>query len=133
MSFLVDTHVLIWSLVDPSRIRARAAEVLVDPDSVKYASKISFWEIALKYALGRLELRGTTPEGLLRSSRDAGYQLLDVTAEDLATSHRLPAAENHRDPFDRLIIWQCMRNDLVLMTGDSRIAQYARHGLRLIE
>ena len=131
MSYVVDTHYLLWALIEPTRLSRTARRVLTDAEAIKYVSKISFWEIALKYSLGKLTLEGTTPEGILRAARRAGFKILDIAEDDLVTSHLLPFTENHRDPFDRLLVWQCIRNDFLLLTADSRLRGYEQHGLRI--
>ena len=131
MNYLVDTHYLLWSLIDPSQIGKHVTQILTDAETIKYVSKISFWEIALKYSIGKLKLEGTTPEGVLTTSRESGFKILDIGEDDIATSYRLPFVENHKDPFDRLIIWQCIRNDMVLLTADIRLKVYEQHGLKL--
>ena len=132
MRYLVDTHYLIWSLLDPDKMEPSKRQVLLDPVAVKYVSKISYWEIALKYSLGKLELKAITPEGLLQSSLEAGYELLDLSEEDLVSSYRLPRSRTHKDPFDRLLVWQCIRNDLIFLTADDLIKEYAKSGLKLV-
>ncbi len=131
MNYLVDTHYLLWSLIDPSRIKKHVTEILTDTQTIKYVSKISFWEVALKYSIGKLKLEGTTPEEILNVSRESGFKVLDIGEDDIVTSHLLPFIENHRDPFDRLIVWQCIRNDIVLVTADIRLRGYEPHGLKV--
>ena len=131
MNYLVDTHYLLWSLIDPSRIKKHVTEILTDTQTIKYVSKISFWEIALKYSIGKLKLEGTMPEEILNASRESGFKVLDIGEDDIVTSHLLPFIENHRDPFDRLIVWQCIRNDIVLVTADIRLRGYEPHGLKM--
>jgi PIN domain nuclease of toxin-antitoxin system len=133
VNYLVDTHCLIWSLFDPEKMDRGKREILLDPVAVKYVSKISYWEIALKYALGKLELTGISPENLLESSVAAGYEILDISEEELVTSYKLPRSATHKDPFDRLLVWQCIRNDLVFITADSKIKEYAKNGLRIFK
>ena len=130
MNYLVDTHYLLWSLIDPSQILEHAMDILADNQTIKYASKISFWEIALKYSIGKLKLEGTTPEQILNASRESGFKILDISEDDIVTSHLLPFVENHKDPFDRLLVWQCIRNDIVLLTADIRLKAYEPHGLK---
>jgi PIN domain nuclease of toxin-antitoxin system len=131
MNCLVDTHYLLWSLIEPSRINKHVTEIIKDTQSIKYASKISFWEIALKYSLGKLKLEGTTPGEILSASRESGFKVFDISEDDIATSYLLPFIENHRDPFDRLIVWQCIRNNIVLVTQDNRLKGYEPHGLKI--
>jgi PIN domain nuclease of toxin-antitoxin system len=131
VNYLVDTHYLLWSLIEPSRITKHATEILIDAQTLKYVSKISFWEIALKYSIGKLKLEGITPEEILNASRESGFKILDIGEYDIVTSHLLPYIEKHRDPFDRLIVWQCIRNDIVLLTPDIRLRGYEPHGLKV--
>lgn len=97
----------------------------------KYVSKINFWEIALKYSIGKLKLEGTTPEEILNASRESGFKTLDIAEDDIVTSHLLPFIAKHRDSFDRLIVWQCIRKDMVLVTADIRLRGYEPHGLKI--
>ena len=133
MNYLVDTHYLIWSLLDPQKIAPAHCAVLVDATSPKFVSKISYWEIALKFGLGKLQLKGISPERLLKVAAEAGYEIFDITEDDLATSYQLPASKVHKDPFDRLLVWQCIRNDLVFVSGDKRLKEYVKHGLKLVK
>lgn len=131
MNYLVDTHYLLWSLINPSQIKKRAIEILTNTQTIKYVSKINFWEIALTYSLGKLKLEGTTPEEILSASRESGFKILDISEDDIVTSYLLPFVENHRDPFDRLLVWQCIRNGIVLVTADIRLKGYEPHGLKI--
>lgn len=109
MNYLVDTHYLLWSLIDPSKINKHVTEILTDTQTIKYVSKINFWEIALKYSIGKLKLEGTTPEEILNASRESGFKVLDIAEDDIVTSHLLPFIAKHRDSFDRLVVWQCIK------------------------
>jgi len=133
MNYLVDTHYLIWSLLDPQKMAPSHRAVLMDATSPKFVSKISYWEIALKFGLGKLQLKGISPERLLKVATEAGYEIFDVTEDDLATSYQLPTSKFHKDPFDRLLVWQCIRSGLVFVSGDKRLKEYAKHGLKLVK
>jgi len=129
MNCLVDTHYLIWSLCEPSRLGTPARRILDNPDILKLVSKVTFWEIALKYSIGKLKLTQTDPEGLLRAALSAGFTILDIDVMDLASFHRLPPVEGHKDPFDRLLVWQCIRHDLQFLSADSAVRAYVPLGL----
>ena len=131
MSFVVDTHYLIWSLISPEQIPAGHVRILEAPEHAKYVSNISFWEMSLKYGLGKLRLSGITPETMVAEATASGFTVLGVTTEQFAGSHRLEYIGRHRDPFDRLLIWQCITSELRLLTADADIRQYASVGLRL--
>lgn len=131
MNYLVDTHYLIWALVDPEQIRESHRAILLDEHHTKFVSTVSFWEISLKYGLGKLKLTGVTPEEVVEAAIKAGFAVLAVTADQMASSYRLEYVGSHKDPFDRLLIWQCMKRDFVMLTGDREIMEYASVGLRV--
>jgi PIN domain nuclease of toxin-antitoxin system len=131
MNYLVDTHYLLWSLIDPSQIQKHVRKILTDTQTIKYVSKISFWEIALKYSVGKLKLEGTSPEEILSTSLESGFKIYDVSEDDIVTSCLLPFVENHEDPFDRLLVWQCIRNDILLVSSDIRLRAYQPYGLKM--
>lgn len=133
MNYLVDTHCLIWSLFDPEKLQSSHREVLSNAASTKFVSKISYWEIALKFSLGKLRLKGITPEGLLAAAAEAGYEVFDISEDDLVTFYQLPTSSTHHDPFDRLLIWQCIRNNLTFVSSDKSIKEYTTHGLKIVK
>jgi PIN domain nuclease of toxin-antitoxin system len=130
MSYLVDTHYLLWSLFAPKKIGKKVKKIFENVEVAKHVSKISFWEISLKYSLGKIELSGIEPDDLVRETIEAGFHVYDIGAEDLASFHRLPKQDGHKDPFDRMLIWQCIRNNLILITADRRIKEYDKYGLQ---
>ncbi len=132
MNFLADTHILLWSLIEPDRIDSSTRQILEDPDHTKYVSAVTFWEIALKFALGKLHLGGVNPEEILGACVEAGYNILQLDPAHAAGSHNLPQHHGHKDLFDRLLIWQCIRLDFTMLTADSAVREYARDGLKLI-
>lgn len=129
MSYLLDTHCFLWSLFAPQKLSQRARQVIADSSNTVAVSSVSFWEIALKFALGKLELKGVTPEDLPAAAQSMGLQLLSLDPITAAGAGRL-GRERHQDPFDRMLIWQAVRHDLVLVSHDRQIGQYASLGLK---
>ena len=121
MRLLLDTHVLIWALLDPDRLDARVAAMLADPDNEVVASAVSAWEIALKQSLGKLELPGPAETWLLAAVEAVGVHWLDVTPEHAVRVRSLPW--HHRDPFDRLLVSQAM-DGWRLVTRDTQLSAY---------
>lgn len=131
MNYLIDTHYILWSLFEPEKIPVNIVKILENEEDEKYISGISLWEISLKYSIGKLELYGTNPEGIYDSILEAGFKVLNLKNVDAATFFRLPLVEDHKDPFDRLLIWQAIQNNLIFLTKDKKIEQYRKIGLRL--
>ena len=131
MNYLLDTHTFLWMLFDDEKFSKPAKTTLTDLDHAIYVSTITYWEIALKYALGKLELQSITPDQLPALARKLLLQTLPLSVEDASTFYQLPRL-SHKDPFDRLIIWQAIRGNLTLISKDEWIEDYQRFGLHLL-
>ncbi len=92
---------------------------------------MSFWEISLKYSLGKLSLSGITPAEMPKAAREMRIQILGVEIEDVATYHILRKT-SHRDPFDRMIVWQCVRRQWPLIPSESLLELSQSQGLILV-
>jgi PIN domain nuclease of toxin-antitoxin system len=131
MHFLLDTHTLLWSLFDPKQLGQKAAQNIQDPDMTVLVSVVSFWEISLKYSIGKLDLGNILPDEFPEIVRQSGFDSLPLTDTDAATFHNLPR-KGHKDPFDRLIAWQAITHNLTLITPDRAFAEYHTNGLRIV-
>ncbi len=118
MRLLLDTHLLVWWFVD-RRISQRATELIRDPANQLYASAASVWEVAIKAALGKIEVK---PDALLAGLRDGGFQELAVSSRHATQVGLLPM--HHRDPFDRLLVSQSLCESMSLLTDDRVLAVY---------
>lgn len=90
---------------------------------------ITFWEISLKYAIGKLELENISPEELPGISKETGFETLDLSETEVSSFHKLPKS-SHKDPFDRIVIWQAILNDLILISKDKNFSLYEENGLK---
>ena len=118
MRLLLDTHLLVWWFVD-RRISQGATELIRDPANQLYASAASVWEVAIKAALGKIEVK---PDALLAGLRDGGFQELAVSSRHATQVGLLPL--HHRDPFDRLLVSQSLCESMSLLTDDRVLAVY---------
>lgn len=130
MKYLLDTHVFIWSILDKKKISPRALSILQDFNNQFFISTITVWEISLKFSVGKLLLEGLTPEMLPTLTLEMGYQILDLKAVDASTFHQLKG-NWHKDPFDRMLVVQCLHNNLILISKDENIKKYAAEGLKV--
>lgn len=116
--FLLDTHVLLWSLAAPERLEAPAREAIQDSRHVVFVSAASVWELAIKPALGKL----TMPDDLEDQLRLNRFDVLDITLGHARAVEQLPP--HHRDPFDRMLVAQAQTESLTLITRDPQVQQY---------
>lgn len=129
MRYLLDTHAVLWALLDPARLSRKAVSLVIDGDTDVSVSALCFWEISLKFGLGKLTLRGVTPDELPAACSEAGLSIAPLGVSILSAYHKLPRG-SRRDPFDRLLVWQCIQDNFTLLSGDSELDQYASAGLR---
>ena len=131
MNLLLDTHALLWVAMDPSRLPPAVSTAVKDRGNDVAASAVSLWEIALKMQLGKLRLEGCAPEDLPDALAGMDIAMLALDPADAASFHRLPR-EAHRDPFDRMLVWQAIRSGRALVTADAALKAYVPHGLRIL-
>jgi PIN domain nuclease of toxin-antitoxin system len=115
--------------LDTSKISKDIQGLLVSVKNEIYYSQASLWEISIKYSLGKLFLNGITPERLYGEIGDSFLLCKKLDNNELVSSYNLP--REHKDPFDRIIIWQAIRGDMVLLSVDTKMDAYERYGLKL--
>lgn len=125
---LLDTHSFLWAVMAPEKLSSKMRAVVADPTNEIHVSTISFWEIALKYSLGKLQMSGCSPEDLVGIGRQMGLTISAPSAEESASFHRLPKAQ-HKDPFDRMLVWLCLQRRWTFITRDRNLGDYRSLGL----
>jgi len=121
MRLLLDTHVWLWSLLDPSRLRAQVATAFTDTTNEKWLSPISVWETLMLIERGKLAV-STSGETWVRTQLAATpVRQAPFDREIAVMSHviKLP----HRDPADRFIAATARVHDMTLVTGDARLLE----------
>ncbi|MEZ0485195.1 type II toxin-antitoxin system VapC family toxin [Fibrella aquatica] len=131
MSYLLDTHTLIWALTDPDKLSPTTRAILTDGSDDILVSAISFWEISLKHSLQKMTLEGIVPEDFPKAAEATGFRLLSLDTTTVSTYHRL-AATYHKDPFDRMLIWQAIQSNYRLISKDENVSKYVSEGLQVI-
>ena len=122
MRALLDTHCWLWMQVSPQRLSAEARDLVSDLENELYFSVASGWEIAIKYALGRLPLPDPPEQYIPRALERQRIETLPVELRHALRVSGLPT--HHRDPFDRLLIAQALTEDLTLLTVDRQFVHH---------
>jgi len=118
MDIIVDTHIFLWSLSEPSRLTEQQRVELETPVNTIWLSSVSVTEIMIKSSLGKLSF----DFDLLEAARASGYELLEYSAEDALPLKDLPF--HHKDLFDRMIISQAMVRGYPVMSNDLQFSRY---------
>ncbi|MFY9261939.1 MAG: type II toxin-antitoxin system VapC family toxin [Gallionella sp.] len=102
MRALLDTHTLLWLAGNPSQLPPRVVALCEDENNALYVSIASFWELAIKMSLGKIELAEDALAQLETWCLANAISLLPVELSHCQQVQKLPF--HHRDPFDRLLI-----------------------------
>lgn len=127
MKLLLDTHALLWWLLDDPALSDTARAAIADGRNEVLASAASAWEIATKVRLGKL------PQAVGLADRLDGYlQRNGIGVLGITLSHALLAGRldwTHKDPFDRMLAAQSRIESAPLVTTD---AVFAAHGVSTV-
>lgn len=121
MKLLLDTHIWVWSLLDPGRISRAVQRVLNDSQSERWLSPLSLYEAWVLHERGKISLDMPFPawveDSLSFSPATEATLTFEVALE--ARNLNLP----HRDPIDRFLIASARVYDLTLVTSDRKIIE----------
>lgn len=119
MRLLLDTNVLLWTMAGDARVEHLRDRVL-DDDNEIYVSAASYWEVAIKAGIGKLDV---DVAALRQAARESGYLELPVLGVHTEQLAKLSAI--HKDPFDRMLLAQANAEPMRLLTADHLLAGYS--------
>jgi PIN domain nuclease of toxin-antitoxin system len=122
MKLLLDTHTFLWFISRNARLPIKMRDAIRDPANQAYLSVVSFWEIIIKYQLGKLPLP-QAPETYIPQQRLL-HQIIDLSLHEDSVKQLVKLAPAHRDPFDRMLVCQALEYGLTLATVDPIFHQY---------
>jgi|SRR5271157_6109674 len=121
MQILIDTHTLVWWMVDSSRLSRRASDILSDLSNRVLISAVVAWELAIKVNAGKIH-----PPTLISLLEGALAQQvfaeLPISLEHAVRAGLLPL--HHRDPFDRLLVAQAQAMGAPILSADRALDAY---------
>jgi len=118
LRLLLDTSVLLWTLLTPDRLLATPREAIEDGANEVFISIASPWEIAIKKSRRNLN----PPDDLDVQLAEKRFSLLPISLQHTRAIESLP--HHHGDPFDRMLIAQAQMDGLTIVTSDRKIARY---------
>ncbi|WP_216904069.1 type II toxin-antitoxin system VapC family toxin [Synechococcus sp. CCY 9618] len=121
MRLLLDTHVFLWAITDDARLGPHSRQLITQEADSVLLSHVAIWEIAIKHALARSDMPLSAAQAIAWA-QECGFDFLPLDLPHLLTLEQLP--HHHRDPFDRLLVAQSIRESLTLLSGDGAFAAY---------
>ncbi|MGC9129122.1 MAG: type II toxin-antitoxin system VapC family toxin [Acidithiobacillus sp.] len=119
---LLDTNVLLASLLAPERLPKATQKSLTEPRNTVLFSAASIWEIAIKRGLHRADF-DFEPEHVVQLARETGFTELPLEGVHTYALASLPW--HHKDPFDRILIAQAITLPARLLTTDTALTPYS--------
>jgi PIN domain nuclease of toxin-antitoxin system len=124
MQFLIDTHALIWYARQDANLPPAIRTIIEQPGNTIHVSIASFYEIAIKLNIGKLEL-GKPLNRFYTDVIQNGLHILPISERHLTALVQLPQVAGHRDPFDRLLIATAIAEEMTILTADSLFHLYS--------
>ena len=119
MKLLLDTHIWIWSLIEPEKLSARVRKTLLNPDNESWLSPISLWELLMLGEAGRIAANVGTEEWIRRALQEVPLKEAPLTHEVALEIRRFQLP--HRDPADRFLAATARVFGLTFVTADERL------------
>ena len=122
MNYIFDTHTLVWSIFDSSKLSSVARRIILDKTLRKCVSISSLWEIAIKNRIGKLPLPDGL-DGIYSELQQNGFGIVGIYRAHIEVYNALPLI--HRDPFDGIIVATAIAENMTIVTNDGDIQKYA--------
>jgi PIN domain nuclease of toxin-antitoxin system len=132
MIYLLDTHTFIWAALESSKLSKNVHSIISNANNEIFVSTVSFWEISLKTSIKKFSFENIDIKDFPKYARDMDFSILDLQENETITFYELPQKEKHKDPFDRMLIWQAITKNMIMISKDESFDQYTKNGLKLV-
>nr|WP_315420229.1 type II toxin-antitoxin system VapC family toxin [uncultured Pedobacter sp.] len=122
--YLLDTHCLIWFQENNPKIPKKILDILQNTENAVYFSQISLFEISIKQSLGKLPNFSVSVEDIHNQALLDGFSFLVIENSAIFNYYSIPLLNEHRDPFDRLLISSAIQQDATLLSADEKFKLY---------
>lgn len=122
--YLLDTHCLIWFQENNPKIPKKVLDILQNVENIIYFSQISLFEISIKQSLGKLPNFSLTAEDIYNQVLLDGFTFLNIENSAIFSYNKIPLLNEHRDPFDRLLISSAIQQEATLLSADEKFKLY---------
>jgi PIN domain nuclease of toxin-antitoxin system len=126
---LLDTHIWIWKVGAPDKLKKRVADAIQDDGNELWLSPISIWELSLLVEKGRIELDDDIEPWVSRALAQTTFREAPLTNEVVLEVSRIRFS--HRDPADHFIAASAKVFDLTLVTADPRLLALKTQGISI--
>lgn len=122
MRALLDSHTLLWWILDDPALTRNAYDVIAEASDSIFVSAVSAWELAIKFQLGRLQMASDLIANFSKAVEMERFKLLPISADHGIRAGLLPLV--HKDPFDRLLVAQAQAENVPVISSDGIFEAY---------
>ena len=129
MKYLLDTHIILWALLDDKSLDKKVKEIILDNNNEIYYSTVSTWEVEIKHQKDKsFKLSGEQLAFLCDQNN-----LLNLSIRNKHVNN-LRDIENviNKDPFDRMLLAQAKSENMILITHDKKFRNYDNNHLLIV-
>ena len=132
MMYLLDTHTFIWATLKTNNLGKNSRDIILSKNCQVCVSAVTFWEISLKTRIKKFSFENINIKDFPRYAREMDFTIINMQGTEAISFHELPLKDNHKDPFDRMLIWQAITKGMTMISKDELFEQYRKDGLKLI-
>lgn len=132
MNYLIDTQALSYFLYDWKQLPRQILDFLGDYSNIGFVSVVSLHEMVIKNAKNQI----IVPEPITKvipKIKNANLEIIPINYYHVIRLETFERDPIHKDPFDRLLIAQCIEDRLTFITSDSKVELYEKYGLDYIQ
>jgi len=119
---LLDTHTLLWLVEGDARLSQNGVDLLIDPENELLLSPATYWELAIKVSIGKYRLSDSLAAYIAEAIRLYQLTILPIEVRHAEAVSNLP--HHHKDPFDRMLIAQCVVEQIPVISSDEAFDAY---------
>ena len=127
MRYLLDTHTFLWMAGDPTNLSQSVRGIVLEKNNKLHLSAASAWEIALLQQINRVELPDEPQRFIPEAMQRLNVLPLPIGFSTAISAAMLPLI--HRDPFDRIIIAEAIKEKMTILTKDNKFSDYGVESL----
>ena len=123
MKYLIDTQILIWSIISPEKLSLRTKYILENEEI--FVSQITLFEIAIKQKIGKLPELNIPINSLIEIMLKDNFNILHIENKHIEAYDAIPLLADHKDPFDRLILATVFSENIPIISSDANFEYYS--------
>lgn len=122
--YLIDTHILIWAILEDPKLSSKVEAILKNSDNLIFVPQVCLYEIAIKQKLNKLPDFDISITDLVEKIGLIDFQIMFIKNEHIDAYNSIDLVEDHRDPFDRLIIATAFNEKIPVISADEKFKNY---------